>query len=298
MSYSPQPAILDFGTSQHTYLEFDLISEDKTAAIDHLLTLVATSVSTKTGAVIAVGVRPELWAEIGEEAIPGLEGFNDDLLGEKGFVMPATQHDIALWIHGAQRDSVFDLSRKMIRELAAVFTLAESTDGWVYQHNRDLTGFVDGTENPSPLEAPAIIAAATGGSVLLLQRWKHEADKWESLDVERQEAVIGRTKDTDKELENLPENSHVARTDQEDFGDMLRRNTAYGDAANHGTMFVGVAAERSIMHTMLESMAGITHGIRDALTFFSHPETGSYYYLPPAERLQQALEAADTEDDE
>ena len=124
--------------------------------------------------------------------------------------------------------------------------MASEVSSWPYRHDRDLTGFIDGSENPSLVLAPGVAlvpeghgAPGAGGSVLLLQRGAHNGRDWESLSAEEQEAVIGRTKPDSVELDPRPETSHVARTDQDDFGEIFRRNMPYGTVTEHGTMFVG-----------------------------------------------------------
>jgi porphyrinogen peroxidase len=174
--------------------------------------------------------------------------------------------------------------------LAGIATVAEETSSWPYHHDLDLTGFIDGTENPTLVEATDIVLVpegqpGAGGTVLLLQKWAHDGAAWEALPVDRQEAVIGRTKPDSVELDPRPEDSHVASTDQDTFGHIFRRNMPYGTVTDHGTMFVGFCSEQGPLAAMLESMAGITSGTRDALTFFTHPLTGSYYFIPPATAL-------------
>jgi len=82
------------------------------------------------------------------------------------------------------------------------------------------------------------------------------------------------------ELEDKPADSHVARTDQDELGKIFRRNMPFGTVTDHGTMFVGFSAEQSRLVAMLESMAGVHDGVRDALTYFARPLTGSYYFIP------------------
>ena len=101
---------------------------------------------------------------------------------------------------------------------------------------------------------------------------------------------MGRTKPDSIELENKPEDSHVARTDQDSFGHIFRRNMPYGTITDHGTMFVGFAAGQQPLAAMLESMAGLLSGERDALTRYSRPLTGAYYFVPSSESL---LEVSD-----
>jgi len=98
--------------------------------------------------------------------------------------------------------------------------------------------------------------------------------------------VIGRRLLDGVELEDKPDDSHVARTDQDEFGKIFRRNTPYGTVRDHGTMFVGFAAEQRPLRTMLESMAGLTNGTRDALTRYTTPLTGAYYFVPSTQDLR------------
>jgi putative iron-dependent peroxidase len=122
-----------------------------------------------------------------------------------------------------------------------------------------------------------------GGTVLLLQKWEHDAGAWEALPVQEQELAMGRTKLDSVELESKPADSHVAATDQDRFGHIFRRNMAYGTVTNHGTMFVGFASEQKPLADMLTSMVETP----DALTRYSHPLTGAYYFVPSTESLLQ-----------
>jgi putative iron-dependent peroxidase len=285
---NPQSGIFALGTSSHAYLEFDALSG---ADLLEPIASLREPRTTMGGVNLVAGFRPELWrAAAPDDAPDELEGFDAELVGVDGFTMPATQHDAVLWLSGSSYDVVFDTARAAIKELAGLALLAEETSSWPYQHDRDLTGFIDGSENPSLIEAPPLVlvpdgSAGAGGTVLLLQRWVHEAAGWEALSVAEQEAVIGRTKADSVELEDRPESSHVARTDQEEFGDVFRRNMPYGTVTEHGTMFVGFAATRQPLQRMLESMAGLVNGERDALTRFTRPLTGAYYFVPSGDSL-------------
>ena len=189
---------------------------------------------------------------------------------------------------------VFDSTLTAIRALAPLARVASAINGWVYQHDRDLTGFIDGTENPSILEAPAVAAGPDGTSVVLVQQWRH-LPSWEELPVADQERVIGRTKEDSTELADdvMPADSHVSRTVVEEEGEELkiyRRNTAYGDANDHGTMFVAFCATQRPLALMLDRMAGHGDGIRDVLTRHAVALTGAYYVAPSAEALLELLD--------
>jgi putative iron-dependent peroxidase len=206
--------------------------------------------------------------------------------------MPSTQHDALVWLSGSAHDVVFDMARSVIHDLEGQASLAQETSSWSYQHDRDLTGFIDGSENPTLLDAPIAALLPGGipgaaGSVLLLQKWKHKTAEWEALPIDQQERIMGRTKLDSVELDNKPSESHVARTDQDEFGHIFRRNMPYGTVQEHGTMFVGLSAEQKRLSRMLESMAGLVNGKRDALTRFAQPLTGSYYFVPSVDSLRR-----------
>ncbi|HEY7666751.1 MAG TPA: Dyp-type peroxidase [Actinomycetota bacterium] len=288
---APQGGIFALGTSSHAYLEFDARASgpDLVRAVAGL----REPRTTMGGVNLVAGFRPELWRRVAPDDAPeGVAGFDEDLVGVDGHVMPATQHDAVLWLSGSAYDVVFDLARDAIAELDGLATLAEETSSWPYRHDRDLTGFIDGTENPTLIDAPDVAlipdgVPGAGGTVLLLQRWAHDAVAWEALSVDEQERAIGRTKPDSVELADLPEGSHVARTDQERFGKIFRRNMPYGTVRDHGTMFVGFSADQARLSRMLRSMAGLETGTPDALMRYTRPLTGSYYFVPSTASLRR-----------
>ncbi len=293
----PQSGIFAVGTPSHTYLEFDLRPGADAAALVTSIAGLRDPGSTVAGIDIVSGFRPELWRRLRPDGIPpGVVGFNEPIEGIEGFTMPATQHDAVVWLAGASYDVVFDAAHRVIATVAALATLADETAGWSYRADRDLTGFIDGSENPGWLDAAdaALVADGSpgaGGSVLLLQKWTHDVDRWESLSVTSQEKVMGRTKPDSVELDPRPSDSHVARTDQDDFGDVFRRNMPFGTVSRHGTMFVGFSPEQRRLARMLDSMAGRVNGQRDALTRFTTPVTGAYYFVPSVDALREFVPA-------
>ncbi len=291
--YTPQAGIFALGTSSHAYLEFDLLEAKKCKEFVSTISAIREPRTTTGGVNFVIGFRPELWRDIvPEDTPPGMEGFNNPIQGKEGFMMPATQHDALVWLSGSTYDIIFDMARSVIHDLAGQASLAEETSSWSYRHDRDLTGFIDGSENPTLLDAPMDALLPEGvpgaaGSVLLLQKWKHKVAEWEALPVAQQERIMGRTKSDSIELENKPADSHVARTDQDEFGNIFRRNMPYGTVDDHGTVFVGFSADQKRLSRMLDSMAGLVTGTRDALTRYTEPLTGSYYFVPSIESLRR-----------
>jgi putative iron-dependent peroxidase len=288
---NPQGGIFALGTSSHAYLELDLVPGREGSELVTAVASLREPRTTMGGVNLVTGFRPELWsAVVPDDAPADVTGFDSDLVGNGGFVMPATQHDAVLWLSGSAYDVIFDTARAAIAALRGLATVAEETSSWPYQHDRDLTGFVDGTENPTLLEASELLVIPSekrgaGGTILLLQRWAHDVALWESLAVEEQERVIGRTKPDSIELDPKPVDSHAAKTDQDTFGKIFRRNMPYGTVTDHGTMFVGFCAEQRPLTAMLESMAGVGGSSRDALTRYTTPLTGAYYFVPSGESL-------------
>src|SRR5262249_42482023 len=184
-----------------------------------------------------------------------------------------------------------------IAALATVASLATEVAGWTYKDSRDLTGFIDGTENPSLADAPEVALISegrpgAGGSVLLFQQWLHNAPVVEALSVEEQEKVIGRTKQASIELDEEVRGptSHVSRNVIEENGveqHIFRRNSPYGTATSHGTMFVGFSSDQRRLARMLSRMAGAEDGIRDALTRYTTAVSGAYYFVPSVEALRR-----------
>ena len=288
---TPQTGIFALGTTSHAYLEFDLRPAADAAQLVALVAGLREPRTTIGGVNLVAGFRPELWAMIAPDAAPpGVTGFNAPITGRDGYVLPATQHDVVVWLAGGAYDVVFDLSRDVAGAVATLASVAHEMVGWPYHRDLDLTGFMDGTENPTLVEATAVALVPPGspgesGSVLLLQQWEHDASRWEDLAVEAQELAIGRRKADSAELDPKPPTSHVALTDQDRFGKIFRRNIGYGTLGRHGTIFVGFSAQQGILAGMLDSMVARAGGDRDELTRFTRAITGAYYVVPSAEDL-------------
>jgi len=292
-----QSGIFALGTGSHSYLEFDLLGGADALTLVQAIANLREPRSTTGGVNLVVGFRPSLWAHVAPQDMPtGVTDFEQPVRGVDGYAMPATQHDVWLWVAGHAYDKVFDVSREAMQSLAPVAILASEVAGWTYKENRDLTGFIDGTENPSLSEAPEVAmipegTPGTGGSIVLVQKWTHDAAAFDGLPVEVQEKIIGRTKDKSIELDEEVRGpqSHVSRTVIEVNGEELpifRRNTPFGTATAHGTMFIGFSRDQHRLSRMLARMAGAEDGIRDALTLYTTAVSGAYYFVPSVESLR------------
>ena len=299
-----QSGIFALGTGSHSYLEFDLHVQGDPLTLVQVIASLEEPRMTTGGVNLVVGFRPSLWARVAPEDAPvGMMDFERDVRGVDGYTMPATQRDLWVWVAGHAYHTVFDVTREAIAALAPVAQLAAEVAGWTYKDSRDLTGFIDGTENPSLSEAPEVVlipggSPGAGGSVVLVQQWMHDAAAFEALSVEEQEKVIGRTKQTSTELaeEVRGVESHVSRTVIEVNGveqHIFRRNTPFGTATKHGTMFIGFSCDQQRLVRMLNRMAGAEDGIRDALTRYTTAVSGAYYFVPSVEALRRFAPADD-----
>jgi porphyrinogen peroxidase len=294
---TPQTGIFALGDAAHGFFEFTLEADvDAGAALRALISLREPR-ATVGGANRVIGFRPSLWSRVApNDASPDSHDFDRAIEGANGYSMPATQADIWVWFSAGAYDTVFDMGLKAVETLAPYATLEREYRGWVYHHNRDLTGFEDGTENPPLDQAPDIALIpdgkpGAGGSVVLYQVWKHNRHAFDDLPIAAQEAVIGRTKADSVEFaeSQMPANSHVSRTTLDVDGeelDIFRRNVPYGIVSDNGTLFIGFSAEQRRLEMMLKQMAGVD-GPRDALTYYTQPLSGAYYFVPSVQSLRR-----------
>ncbi len=293
---TPQAGIFALGDPSHSFMELTLHSDASASNAVRAVADLHDPRKTIEGVNLVVGFRPELWRKVAPGDTPAdTKGFDQAIVGFDGYTMPATQADIFLWIAGAAYDNVFDVGTAIVQRLGLFSTLVREVTGWTYQHNRDLTGFQDGTENPDLVAAPDVVLIpegepGAGGSIVLVQQWKHKSEIWFALEVSEQERVIGRTKADSIEFpeDRMPADSHVTRTTLVENGEELkifRRNMPYGGVGDHGTVFVGFAKQQHRLQRMLERMAGIGDGVRDGLTLYTVPLSGSYYFVPALSTL-------------
>ena len=294
----PQTGIFALGDAAHIFLELASLPGVEPRDLVRTAAQIHEPRTTVGGVNLVAGFRPDLWRKAAPDWAPeNVEPF-ETLRGPDGFTMPGTQSDLWLWFAGAAYDIVWDSANDALEALRGIASLERELDGWAYRHSRDLTGFEDGTENPNLMDAPAVAligdGPGKGSSILLFQQWRHER-MWAALSDEEQEAIMGRTKADSIELgeDTMPADSHVARAKDEVDGEerqIFRRNLPYGNVQDHGTIFIGFSAEQSRLARMLSRMAGIEDGIRDALTRYTTPLTGSYYVIPAVDALRAVAE--------
>lgn len=292
----PQPGIFALGTRCHHHLEFEVFGDP--AEVAPAVHRIREAANTIAGVNVVVGFGHRTWAEVAPDRMPvDLAGF-EPITGAGGFEIPAAQQDVWLWLHGHGPDSVFNIARRAAVELRGCARVVREQPAFVYQSSQDLTGFEDGTENPPVDEAPAVATIpegqpCAGGSIVLLQRWVHDLDGFEALELADRELVIGRTLQGSEELDESRQSprAHISRVviedDEGEELEVFRRSTTYGGVQEHGLMFLAFSADRARLQRMLERMAGTGDGVRDRLTEFSTPVASAWYVTPPLDVLAE-----------
>jgi putative iron-dependent peroxidase len=212
----------------------------------------------------------------------------------------ATPGDILFHIRAMRMDLCFELATEIMSRLAGAVAVADEVHGFKYFDDRDLLGFVDGTENPvdqAALDATVIgdeDAAFAGGSYVIVQKYLHDLKGWKAVPVEQQEKFVGRTKLSDIELDDAtkPSYAHNALTIIEENGQELkivRANMPFGEVGKgeYGTYFCGYARSPRRTEQMLENMfVGRPPGNYDRLLDFSRAVTGTLFFVPSATFLE------------
>ena len=208
----------------------------------------------------------------------------------------STPGDILFHIRAKRMDLCFELETHILNALGDAVSVADEVHGFRYFDDRDLLGFVDGTENPRGEAAreAAVVGnedpAFAGGSYVIVQKYLHDMKSWNKLPVETQELIVGRRKLSDIELSDAekPAYAHNALTLIEENGkqlQILRDNMPFGrpGQGEFGTYFIGYCRTPRVTEQMLENMfVGNPPGNYDRLLDFSHPVTGSLFFVPTA----------------
>jgi putative iron-dependent peroxidase len=211
---------------------------------------------------------------------------------------PSTPGDLLFHLRAGQRDVCFEMAAKIAERLRGVGDIVDEVHGFKYFDERDLLGFVDGTENPAGETARRAVLVGdedpdfAGGSYVLVQKYLHDVGAWNALKVEEQESVIGRTKLDNIEIADKATNSHVALNTIEDPDGnelkILRDNMPFGSIASgeFGTYYIAYAATPDVPEQMLRRMfLGDPYGNYDRILDFSTALTGSLFFVPTSEFL-------------
>ncbi len=285
-----QPGILDGVPAVARFVTFALAGKGTDAgAIREALKRLAPLVN---GNDVVLGIGPSLVAALGAQ-VPGLHDFPD--FSREGVKVPSTPGTLWCWVRGDDLGHLLMLTRKVQKALAPAFAVRHVVDAFRHAqgengHGRDLTGFEDGTENPT---GDAAVGAAfahglgegmDGSSYVALQQWVHDLDAFEALGDEAANHHFGRHRVTNEELDDAPPWAHVKRTAQESFDPaafVLRRSMPWMMSMQAGLQFVAFGKSFDAFEAQMRRMAGHDDGIVDAMFRISKPVNGAYYWCPP-----------------
>jgi putative iron-dependent peroxidase len=292
----PQAGIFIEGNANHWFLEFTIEQNDAVAsALKALHEAAQGSVPTDTVQTV-ISFSPKLASRLFPKDTPDDPAFSG--VSGPAHAAPASTVDLWVWLHSDRHDRNFDVALAARRLLAPLGELVEETVAWQYHDSRDLTGFIDGTENPNAEEGRSLAVIAegpgAGGCHVFSQRWVHDLDAFHALDESEQERVFGRTKPDSVELDPIPDNSHVGRVVIEDEHgeerELYRRSMPYGDQSESGLYFLAFPGDQQLIYDMVDRMFG-NDGPSDRLLEFSRPVSGAFTFAPSAEALATLLEA-------
>lgn len=235
----------------------------------------------------------KLWETLTENN-KELKGTGAELFDFPGYgKAPATQADFYVHIHSKYNGACYDCASMFMGLLMPnLLTVADSVNGFVWRDSRDLTGFIDGTENPSGQKDRAAAALNEDQcSFALVQRFEHNLSKWGKLTRDAQESVIGRTKPDSTQLKPLPMGSHVAHTDIDVDGvnvKMVRQSLPYGSPNGvKGLWFTCYCHYLKGIDETEKSIFGLRGVEEDHLMSYITPVTGGYYFAPSLTMLSK-----------
>ena len=246
-----------------------------------------------------MGIGSEAWDRLFGQPRPAeLHPFREFKSGPRHAV--ATSGDLMFHLRAKRIDLCFELATQIMTQLGAAVSPVDEVHGFRYFDERDLIGFVDGTENPTGQAAidaayvGAEDAVFAGGTYVIVQKYLHDLAGWNALSTETQERIIGRTKLSDIELDDAvkPTYAHNALAKVVVDGQeikIIRDNMPFGRASEKefGTYFIGYARSPQTIEQMLENMfVGQPPGNYDRLLDFSVAKTGNLFFVPSATFLE------------
>lgn len=286
------------------YLMFNAITDDQ-AGIRHKLAQILDifehydneHYEAMVSGVVAVG--SSYWLELYPGLIPlELSPFPDMECEDRH--APVVPCDLFIQIRADRADICFAMATAVFDLLKNDVELIEQISSFRYLDGRDLTGFVDGTENPKGMRKFDVAIVGdddpdfAGGSYIHVQRYRHDLDKWNALKVNRQEEIVGRTKADDIEFESDAKSNfaHTKRTNLKTADgtsiEILRQSMPYGDMKIQGLMFISCAKSPKPFTDMLRSMIfGDENGIYDKLLDYTTAETGAAFFAPSVTFIKQ-----------
>lgn len=276
-----QPGILNDVPSLARYLFLSIHTDKEVKRVIHSLNDSLDVEHT------VVGLGQSLLASLGV-TIEGMRTFPS--YTGKGFEVPSTPTALWFWLKGNDRGELLHRTLSLEKALSPAFRLDKTIDAFKFAAGHDLTGYEDGTENPTGQDAENVaivesdIKGIDGSSFVAVQQWVHDLASFQSMSQQEQDNTIGRRKSDNEEIEDAPESAHVKRTAQESFEPeafIVRRSMPWANEQKHGLVFVAFGNSFDSFEALLKRMVGFEDGVSDALFKFTRPVTGSYFWCPP-----------------
>jgi putative iron-dependent peroxidase len=286
-----QPGILAPAPKLARYLSFSLKAGAKPRRA------ITSLVELADGESVVVGLGQSLVRVLGGE-VSGLRVFPTQF--GSGLILPSSSAALWCWLRGDDRGKLLHAGRKINAAVSSAFDSDSVIDGFMHDTGRDLTGYLDGTENPKGKKATdAAIVRGLGvgldGSIFVaVQQWVHDFQRFDAMSSKEQDNSVGRRKSDNKELTGAPNSSHVKRTAQESFSPeafLLRRSMPWSEGNAGGLNFVAFGKSFYAFEAQLKRMVGAEDGITDALFKFTRPVNGSYFWCPPMAKGRLELQA-------
>jgi putative iron-dependent peroxidase len=236
---------------------------------------------------LVVGLGESLVRALGRN-VRGLHSFASAV--GPGLELPATPAALWCWLRGDDRGDLVHLTRKVQAAVDGALALDQVIEAFRHGSGRDLSGYEDGTENPTGDAAmqAAFVAGQgkglDGASFVAVQQWLHDFGRFDAMSPREQDQTIGRRRSDNVELDDAPASAHVKRTAQESFefeAFMLRRSMPWSEGVRSGLVFVAFGKSFDAFEVQLQRMIGAEDGITDALFRFTRPITGAYFWCPP-----------------
>ncbi len=241
---------------------------------------------------VVVGLGQSLALSLGK-SIKGLKHFPS--VAALGLDVPSTPAALWCWLRSDDRGEITLRSGAIERMLTPAFELVTAVNAFLYGNDLDLSGYEDGTANPTgenAVEAAFVSGhgrGLDGASFVAVQQWLHDFDKLTAIPPMEMDNIMGRRKVGNEELEDAPPSSHVKRTDQESFNPaahILRRSAPWSDERRAGLLFAAFGRSLDAFELQLHRMVGTDDGVIDGLFRFTRPITGAYFWCPAYERWE------------
>lgn len=303
---TPQPSVLNRNMGQHQwYVHLSRMDGADMGAIKAAIAQLRADCAAKNINLV-VGFGPTLLADLTDDVPSDFQPYETfQSIDGSGKEAKGTQEELLFWLNSERKDEVWKAQWNAREALKGHMRVARETMTFIYGDSLDLSGFIDGTGNPEPERdvEVAIVPAGepgAGGSFIIAQRWVHDLEAFNLLPVEEQEKVFGRTKADSTRLKVQPPTSHLSHVELREgkTGDestpkrdeISRRSTPY--AFHDGTVglyFMAFCKSQAPLRERMRAMYGMDGQVRDRLTSYSNPASGSFYFAPSVETLDAAL---------